>query len=166
MMRLKFTPRLAYLAGFLICAGLLGFALYLQFYEYQEPCPLCILQRVAFIAMMVIFLIGVLHGPRRTGAHIYGVLLVLASAAGLTVAGRQVWLQHLPKDRIPECGPGLDYMLHRFPLSQALEKIFHGSGECAEVSWTFLSLSIAEWSLLWLLALGIWAIIIARKARR
>jgi len=162
----RITPRTGYLAGFLICVVLLAFALYLQHYEYQNPCPLCILQRVAFIGLAVVFLVGALHGPRRTGAWVYSGLLVVIASLGISVAGRHVWLQHLPKDRVPECGPGLEYMLNRFPLGQALEKIFRGSGECAESGWRMMTLSIAEWSLLWLVALGVFAILIAVLAGR
>jgi disulfide bond formation protein DsbB len=162
----RLTPRFGYAAGFLICAGLFAFALYLQYYEYQNPCPLCILQRVAFIGLAVLFLAGAIHGPGRVGAWIYSGLLVVIALLGASVAARHVWLQHLPKDRVPECGPGLEYMLNRFPLSQALEKIFRGSGECAEVGWTFLSLSIAEWSLLWLVLLGVLAVVIAISAKK
>ena len=162
----RLTPRLGYLAGLLICALLFAFALYLQHYEYQNPCPLCILQRVAYIAMMVVFLIGAIHGPRRTGAIAYSTLLVIIAAIGAGIATRHVWLQHLPKDRLPECGPGLEYMLNRFPLVQALEKVFRGSGECAEVGWTFLTLSIAEWSLAWFVLLGALAVYIALVARK
>jgi len=163
-MRLQLTPRLGYLAGFVVCGGLLAYALYLQYYEYQNPCPLCILQRVAYIALMVVFLIGALHGPRRAGAWAYSTLLVIIGIAGAGIAFRQVWLQHLPKDRVPECGPGLTYMLNKFPLIDTLEKVFRGSGECAEVTWTMLWLSIAEWSLIWFLILAAYAIYVAAKA--
>jgi disulfide bond formation protein DsbB len=165
-MPFKLTPRLGYLAGLLICAALFAFALYLQYYEYQNPCPLCILQRIAYIAMMVVFLVGAIHGPRRTGAAFYSTLLVIIAAIGAGIATRHVWLQHLPKDRVPDCGPGLEYMLNRFPLMQALEKVFRGSGECAEVGWTFLTLSIAEWSLAWFVLLGVLAVTIAVVARK
>ena len=165
-MRFTLTPRLGYFAGLLICALLFSFALYLQYYEYQNPCPLCILQRVAYIAMMVIFLVGAIHGPRHTWATVYSTLLVVIAAIGASIATRHVWLQHLPKDRVPECGPGLEYMLNKFPLTQALEKIFRGSGECAEVGWTFLTLSIPEWSLLWFVLLGVLAVYIAVVARK
>lgn len=162
----KLTPRLAYAAGLLICVLLFAFALYLQYYEFQNPCPLCILQRIAFIALMAVFLVGAIHGPQKTGAAVYGALLVIISLIGAGIATRHVWLQHLPKDKVPECGPGLEYMLNKFPLSQALEKVFRGSGECAEVGWTFLTLSIAEWSLLWFVLLGALAVVVAVVARR
>ena len=165
-MNLQLTPRLGYLAGFLACAGLLALSLYLQYYEYLEPCPLCILQRVAFIALMTVFLIGALHGPRRTGAIVYSALLAIISVTGAGIATRHVWLQHLPKDKVPECGPGLSYMLNKFPLFDVFEKIFRGSGECAEVGWTLLNLSIAGWSLVWFVLLGVFAVCVAVIARK
>jgi len=165
-MKLQLTPRQGYLAGFLICAGLILYALYLQYYEYQNPCPLCVLQRVVYIALMVVFLLGGLHGPRRTGAVVYSTLLVLVSLTGAGIAARHVWLQHLPKDKVPECGPGLGYILDRFPLFNALEKIFRGSGECAEAGWRLMGLSIAEWSLVWFILLGAYAVFVAAAARR
>ena len=162
----RLTPRLGYLAGFLMSGGLIAYALYLQYYEYQDPCPLCLLQRVVYIALMVVFFAGALHGPRRPGALIYGAVLVVISLVGAGVAGRHVWLQHLPKDKVPECGPGLAYILDRFPLLDAFGKILRGSGECAEVGWTLLGLSAAEWSLAWFVLLGVFAAIIAASARR
>ena len=165
-MKLQLTPRQGYLAGFLICAGLILYALYLQYYEYQNPCRLCVLQRVVYIALMVGFLLGGLHGPRRTGAVVYSTLLVLVSLTGAGIAARHVWLQHLPKDKVPECGPGLGYILDRFPLFNALEKIFRGSGECAEAGWRLMGLSIAEWSLVWFILLGAYAVFVAAAARR
>jgi protein dithiol:quinone oxidoreductase len=162
----RLTPRLGYTIGFLACVALLGFALYLQYYEGQNPCPLCILQRVAFTALTAVFLLGALHGPGRIGAWIYSGLLAVIALAGISVASRHVWLQHLPADRVPECGPGLEYMLNRFPLGQAVEKIFRGSGECAESGWRLLTLSIAEWSLLWLVLIFAWAVFIALRAQK
>jgi disulfide bond formation protein DsbB len=159
------TPRFGYGLGFLTCLALLAFAFYLQYVEHQEPCPLCILQRVAFIAMMVVFAVAALHGPAKRGAIVYSSVLVIIAGLGATVAGRQVWLQMLPADRVPACGPGLEYMLERFPLSQALQKIFAGSGECAEAGWRFLGLTIAGWSLVWLVALALFALYVASRAR-
>lgn len=158
---LPLMPRLGYALGFLACAGLLGFAYYLQYYEYQDPCPLCILQRIAFMALAAIFLVAAVHGPGRTGAIVYSGLLVVAASIGAAIAARHVWLQNLPRNQIPECGPGLEYMLKKFPLTQTLEKILSGSGECAEVGWTFLGLSIAGWSLAWFILFGVFAMILA-----
>jgi disulfide bond formation protein DsbB len=159
------TTRLRYGLGFLTCLGLLAFAFYLQYVEHQEPCPLCILQRVAFMAMTLVFAVAALHGPTRRGAIVYSAVLFLIAGMGAAVAGRQVWLQMLPANLVPACGPGLEYMLERFPLSQALQKIFAGSGECAEAGWRFLGLTIAGWSLVWLVALALFALYIAWRAR-
>lgn len=161
--------RLLYLALFIVCAALLGYGLYLEHVLGQEPCPLCVLQRIAYIVVAVIALVAAIHGPSGIMNRIYSGLIALAAIAGGGIAGRQVWLQHLPPDQVPECGPGYDYLMDVFPLDEALGMIFTGSGECAEVDWTFLGLSIAEWSLamfviillaaLWILLTG------GRKAR-
>ena len=160
-------PRLGYALGFIACAGLIGFALYLQYYDYQDPCPLCILQRIAFMALAAVFLVAAMHGPGRTGAIVYGGLLLAVAAVGAAIAMRHVWLQHLPRGQVPECGPGFEFMLRQFPLWRAIEKILAGSGECAEVGWTFLGLSIAGWSLTWFVLLAIfsaWLTLIAMRA--
>jgi disulfide bond formation protein DsbB len=100
-MKLHLTPRLGYLAGFLICGGLILYALYLQYYEYQDPCPLCLLQRVVYIVLMVVFLLGALHGPRRTGAVVYSTLLVLVSLIGAGIAGATSGCSICRKTRCP-----------------------------------------------------------------
>ena len=110
--------------------------------------------------IMVLFMLAALHGPKRIGERVYAALITLVSIAGVAVAGRHIWIQNLPKDQVPACGPGLDYMLETMPLSNVLKQLMHGSGECAEKGWTFLTLGIPEWSLLCYMALGIWAIAI------
>ena len=148
------NTRIGYVAGVVICVSLLGFGLYLQYVDGQDPCPLCIFQRVAFIALSAVFLLGALHGPGKTGAIVYAVLGGLFAATGAGLAARHVWLQSLPADQVPACGPGLSYMLEQFPMSRMLEKVLSGSGECAEAGWRFLGLTIAGWSLLWFVLLG------------
>lgn len=148
-MRLTENFRLLSLGIFLCCLGLLGFGLFLQHGLHLEPCPLCIMQRVAYIGVALVALAATLHNPKRWGRAVWGGLMALAALAGAGVAGRNVWLQHLPADQVPECGPGLEYMLDHLPLTQTLAKVLKGSGDCAEVLWSFLGLSIAEWSLLW-----------------
>ena len=142
------SSRWVFTAIFLACAGLMGYGLYLQHVQNLEPCPLCILQRYAFIVVGVVALVAAVHGPGRMGQAIYGLLVALAAGAGAGIAGRQTWLQHNPPN-VLDCGPDLAYMLDAFPLSQVLPKIFKGEGDCAKVTWSFLGLSIAEWALLW-----------------
>jgi disulfide bond formation protein DsbB len=129
------------------CALLLGFGLWLQYGEGQQPCPLCYIQRGFFIAVMAVLALAALHGPRRAGSIAYALVAMLFAAGGAAVAARQVWLQHLPREKVPACGPDLFYMLDNLPLGRTLQKLIQGSGECAEVGWRFLGLSIAEWSL-------------------
>ena len=143
-------------------------ALWLQHVEGLEPCPLCVVQRGAVIVLGVVLLAGAIHDPATVGRRVYGVMITVAAIAGAAVAGRHVWLQSLPPGEAPECGPGLDYMLGAFPLTQVIEMVLRGSGECAEVQWTFLSLSIPEWTLLMFVAFalfGLW-LIAARAAPR
>ena len=146
------TDRRFYLLVALACMALLGFGYYLQFVLGLDPCPLCILQRAAYLGVGVVCLVGFFHG---SAARIYCALALVCALAGAGIAARQVWLQHLPPGRVPECGPGLDFILQAFPLFDALALIFTGSGECAETLWTFLSLSIAEWSLFWFAAFSV-----------
>ena len=120
-----------YLAGFALCAALLAFALYVQFGMLMLPCPLCILQRIAFAAMGVAFLLGGLHSPKgRVGRAVYGLLVLVPAAAGAGVAGRHVWLQSLPPSEVPLCSSmGLDYMVQAMGPMNALSKVLTGSGE-------------------------------------
>jgi disulfide bond formation protein DsbB len=153
------------LAGVLAVAGLFGFGLYLQYVLRLQPCPLCMIQRFIFITIGALFLVAALHNAKHIGAKVYSVLIVLAALWGVAVASRHIWIQHLPKDRVPGCGPGLDYMLKNFPLSDVWQELMHGSGECAEKSWTFLTLGIPEWSLVWYVLLGIFAVLVGWKKR-
>jgi disulfide bond formation protein DsbB len=143
------SNRIAFLAGAVVCAGLLGYAYYLQYVQGLEPCPLCLVQRGFFYLVMAVLLAAAAHGPRKRSAMIYSSLVVLFALGGAAAAGRQLWLQSLPADKVPACGPGLFFMLENFPLSRTLEKLFYGTGECAVVDWTFLGLSIAGWSFVW-----------------
>jgi disulfide bond formation protein DsbB len=134
-------------AGALICALLLAFGYYLQYMEGLEPCPLCLVQRGFFYAVMAVLAVAAVHAPTGLGRAIYGGGAFLLSVGGAAAAARQVWLQHLPPDKVPACGPDLFFMLENFPLSRTLQTLIAGTGECAVVDWTFLGLSIAEWSL-------------------
>lgn len=147
-------PRSGNLIGFLACAGLVAYALYAQHVLGFEPCPLCIFQRVAVIGLGLTFALAALHNPDVIGRRIYACVLVLIAAAGCGVAGRHLWLQALPPDRVPACGPGLDYMLRSFPFTEMLQTVLSGSGECAQVNWQFLGLAMPGWVLISLVTLG------------
>ena len=146
--------RIANALGALACAGLMVYALYAQHVLGLLPCPLCVLQRVAVIALGGLFLVAALHPAGTTGRRVYAVLLGLVAVIGSGVAGRHVWLTMLPPERVPACGPGLDFMLESFPLRDALSMVLSGSGECAKVTWRLLGLSMPAWVLIALLGLG------------
>ena len=153
------NKRILNLAGTLSCAGMMGFALFAQHVLLLDPCPLCILQRLAVISIGLSFLVAAIHGPGVIGGRIYACIIGLFSAFGAGVAGWHVRLQNLPPDEVPSCGPGLEYMVDNFPLKDALSMIFKGSGECAEVVWRLLGLSMPTWVIIGiagLAAAGIW----------
>ena len=134
---------------------MMGFALYAQYILLLEPCPLCVFQRVAVIGLGIVFLAAGLHNPSGWGRWPYSLMLLLVAIAGLAVSGRHVWLQNLPPEKVPACGPGLGYMLETFPLGDALQMVFSGSGECADVSWRFIGLSMPTWVFIGVLGLGV-----------
>ncbi|MDN5621335.1 MAG: disulfide bond formation protein B [Psychrobacter sp.] len=137
---------------FLVLMAVIGmsFALfYLQRHLGLLPCPLCIFQRIGLIVMGSFALISALFNPK---SKVVRLILWLGSLAGIgwstAVAMRHVWLQHLPADQVPSCGPGLDYWLDTLPILQVFKEVFAGSGECASIDWTFVGLSIPELSLI------------------
>jgi len=157
--------RLLYAAPALACAALLAYGYYLQYFQGQDPCPLCLVQRGFYFLVLLVFAAAAAHAPQRLGRALYCGAATLAAAGGLGVAGRQVWLQYLPPDQVPACGPDLSFMMENFPLSRMLEKLFMGSGQCAEVNWKLFGFSIAEWSLAWFAALAVYALWLGVRQR-
>ena len=129
--------------------GLMSFGLYLEHVKYLDPCPLCITQRLFYIMIGLFALVGLVAFRSRLVQRIAASLMFLSAIGGIVTAGRQVWLQHLPADQVPACGPGLQYWLDNNPMLETLSLLFKGDGNCAEVKWQFLGLSIGEWSLAW-----------------
>jgi len=140
--------------GVLIVAALMGYALYQEHVVGLNPCPLCIFQRIAMIALGVVFLAGALHAPTGWGARVYAVLGAAVALTGAGIAGWHVRMQNLPPDVIPSCGPGLNVYFETLPVLDALRAVFTASGECAEIDWTFLGLSMPAWVLIWFVLLG------------
>jgi len=147
------TSRWLFGSVFLVCTALLAVAFYMEYMMGLQPCPLCWLQRFGFIGAGLVGLLAFLHGPRAGGNRIYGFFLVLAAGTGLGIAGRQLWLQSLPADQVPACGPSVDYMLEVLPWFEVLQTALKGTGDCAEVVWRFLGLSIPGWTALFFSAL-------------
>lgn len=152
------TARKLLFGGFIFCLALLLASVYMQHVLELEPCPLCIMQRVMVLITGIFFLVAAVHNPAITGTRIYAGVISLLALLGAAISARHIWLQSLPADQVPSCGPGMGFMMENFPLSEALSLVLRGSGECAEVSWTFLSLSIPAWTLLAFLGMLVLAV--------
>ncbi|MEH6473661.1 MAG: disulfide bond formation protein B [Halopseudomonas sp.] len=153
--------------GLLTCAAALLFAvIYLQQRLGLDPCPLCMASRLAILSLGGVFLLAWIHNPRQLGQRFYALLGGLLSASGIALNLRHIWLQNLPKEKVPECGPGLEYLLQNFPLQEVLSTLLSGSGECAEVHWTLIGLTLPQQTLVLFLFLLVIHIIQFRKKRR
>ena len=127
---------------------LLGFGYFLQYIEGLEPCPLCITQRFFLFISGCLGLLAFLHNPAKVGTRVYSVIGPLMAMAGAGFASRQLYLQSLPADQAPACGPSIDFIFQTFPLADALSILLRGDGNCAEVAWRFLGLSIPGWTVI------------------
>lgn len=156
------SARLTFLLLFLGCTGLMLVGFYMQYVMDLYPCPLCITQRVFIVAVGVMGLLGFIINPKTMGRRILGVCGLIFAVAGGSFSSRQLWLQSLPPDQVPACGPDIGYLMENFPLMDALSVLLRGDGNCAEVSWSFLGVSIPGWTLvafIGLAAFNIWQIL-------
>lgn len=154
------------LLGVVACVGGMAFVLYLQHFKGYEPCPMCIFQRIAMMGAGLLFLLGALHGPRGAMRWVYAILAAAAAAIGAAVAGRQVWLQHLPVDQVPACGPTLDYLLKMLPVSQVVTMVLKGDGSCAKIDAQWLGFTLPEWSLAAFVLMTLYALAMPLLAQR
>jgi disulfide bond formation protein DsbB len=164
MLQLIPGPRNLYWITGLGCVFLMAVALYMEHAMHLEPCPLCIFQRVAVIAAGAIAILAAIHNPAQTGIKVYGGLVALSSLIGGALSTRQLYLQSLPEDQVPACGPGLDYLMDVFSMVEVVQMVFQGDGSCAEVVWTdpVLGMSIPAWTLVGfvgLIAIGIFQVL-------
>lgn len=159
-MTLPISRRAGNALGFLACVLLMSYALYAQHVLGLSPCPLCIFQRVAVIVVGVLFLIAALHNPAGKGSMAYGVLIDLAALAGIGISARHIWIQAQPPGTVAACGADLDYLLEIMPVTEVVNKVLTGSGECGKVDWTLLGLSMPWWVLIALVGLGAWALLV------
>jgi disulfide bond formation protein DsbB len=150
------TARQGWVLLLLGCVGPLGFALYLQHVVGLEPCPMCIVQRYAMTVLALIAVIGSVVTHKRAGQVLVAVG-VLTAGFGAFVAARQSWLQWYPPN-IVSCGRDFYGMIEAFPLQRTIPLIFRGSGDCTKIDWTFLGGSIANWTFVVFLAMGLWLV--------
>jgi disulfide bond formation protein DsbB len=137
------------LIGLVVVSLLIAGSVYLQVIDGVMPCPLCVLQRLCFGLLGIFFLIGLIVSASRLGRMLVNFFSTAIAIIGLVLAGRQVWLQHFHSADGGECGVSLQYMLQILPLNEVMQKVFAGSAECSQRGWEFLTLNIAEWSLIW-----------------
>lgn len=161
-----YNSRRWFLLGFAACAGALGFAYLLEFGFGLAPCPLCVLQRVAMFAAALAFLAAAIHDPKAWGRWIYSGLALVGAGAGAAIAGRHVWLQSLPADQVPACGPPLDYMLEIMPFREVMRVVLRGDADCAKVDAAWLGVSLPAWTLIAFLALSLYAVLVPWLAQR
>jgi len=159
------NPRLLNALFFLGCCGLIATAIFIEPFKSMDPCPMCMMQRAVFILLAIVSFFAFAHGPKNTGKKIYATLTTVIALIGASVASRQLWLQSLPEDQVPACGPGIDYMLEVFPLLEVIEMAIRGTGDCAKVQWTLAGLSIPGWSLIAFLAIALFSLLILFKRK-
>ena len=155
---LKLSTRLRFLLGFLGCAGSMAFALYLEYFRHLDPCALCVLQRLAMIAAGIVFLFGALHGPKSWGRYVYGLSAFKAAGVGAVIAARHIWLQSLPPDQVPVCGPPLEHLMKVMPWKDALAFVLKGEGNCAVINGIFLGITLPGWTLITFVLFAGWAV--------
>ncbi len=155
------APRRVLAIVALACVAMLAFGVYLQQVVGLEPCPMCIVQRYALV--LVALVAGITAALRQRGAHVGGALLILLfSGFGAYVAARQSWLQWYPPE-VVSCGRDFYGMIETFPLRRAIPLIFKGGGDCTKIDWTFLGGSIANWSFIVFVGIGIIAMVLLAR---
>lgn len=152
--------RFFFAAVFVACAALLAVGYYVQYHDGLMPCTLCVMQRVAYLLVGLCALLGLILPYKRNGFRIIALFTVFFSGVGITLAARQVWLQHQPLDPNAPCVPGLGYLFQVFSFPKALNMALHGTTDCGQISWTLWGLSMAQWSLLCFIGLALIALLI------
>ncbi len=163
---LPFSNRIIYLAVFLACTGLLAAAYYFEYVLYMDPCPLCIMQRIAVFMVGIAGLLGFLLGHNQVARIATAVLMSLGALLGIGVAARHVWIQSLPADQVPTCGPSLEYMVDTLPWAEVLTVMLRGNGNCADAHWSLLGLSMPQWVLVWFVGFTVVGIYLAVTSKK
>ena len=153
-----FTLRRTNIVAFFFCIALLGIAYYFQYVQLLEPCPLCLIQRFAVLVLAMLFLLGIAL-RQKLYIGIQNSLVIMVAIVGMGFAGRKVWLEQNPNDLLLSCGPDLEYMFENFPFHQTINSLFQGSGDCTQVDWLFLGLSMSAWMFLFFLCFAILGLI-------
>jgi disulfide bond formation protein DsbB len=151
------------LASLALAGALLFGALVMEHAFAMVPCPLCLMQRVWFLLAGLFAVAGLMHDPRW---GIYPLLTAASAVVGGGFAVRQLYLQSLPADQVPACGPGIDYMIDAFPVGEVLAAMTRGTGDCAAAGWSFLGITLPGWALAGFVALVVLAVLQIRAGNR
>ena len=146
---LNLSPRSWHSFLFVCAAALMAYAKYSEAFLDLVPCPLCMTQQVAFILVVITSLIAIIHNPVKLGVTVYSGLCLFFSVVGASVATRQVYIENLPPDQMPSCGPPLEYIIDALPMSDVLHSMFVGGGSCGVIQWEFLGITMAGYAFLW-----------------
>lgn len=139
---------------FIVCTLMMLAAAYMEHVMKMVPCSLCITQRGFVVLTGILGLAAAVHNPALTGRRVYALLGIISPILGACFAGRQLWLQSLPEDQVPACGPGLAYIFEEFPFMEAFKLLLQGDGNCAHVD-KILGLSLAAWTLIAFIGLAL-----------
>jgi len=140
--------------------GLIIVALLFEHMLLLEPCLLCYAQRACVYLVILLSLVGFLH--KNQSLIIFRSYISLAIAiivCGISLSIRQLYLQNLPPELVPTCGPDIDYLFETLPILEVFMLAIRGDGNCAEVLWSFLGISIPGWLLVAFVALFIYAMV-------
>lgn len=149
--------------GASFCLLAMLFALFLEHHLGLEPCKLCYLQRAVVVVLGIVFICLAIQNPGRWGVRLYALLSTTICLIGIATAARHIWLQNLPEDRVPACGPSINYMLETFSFLETLKTIWEGAGDCADVMWTFLGLTIPEQLLIYFMGMFLYSLLLLRS---
>ena len=161
------TPvgRAGFAWGLLACVAGMAFAYYLQYFQDLEPCPMCIFQRIALLGCGLGFALGIPLAGKPAGRWVASGLTMLSAAGGVVIAARHVWLQGLPDDMVPACGPPLDILVNMMPWSEVFAVVLRGDGNCAIIDAAFLGLSLPGWTMLCFVGMAVWALLCGIAAK-
>ena len=160
------STRQLFLLMFLSCVGLLAAAYYFEYVLFLDPCPLCIMQRIAVLLVGLVALSGSIFSVDVMKEKMHFALLFIVSCFGIAVAGRHVWIQSLPADQVPTCGPSLEYMVETLPWADVLSIMLKGNGNCADMQWSFIGLSMPQCVLLWFVGFALVSVYLFITAKK
>jgi len=163
-MVIKLSARAVFSVIALICIALLLTAYQLQYgAQRQQPCPLCILQRYAYMSIALVALIGAIHGPRRTAGMFYNAIIAVIALVG---AGCALW-QLSKGDTMQSClADPLGNFVNTLPSANWWPEYFFATGGCADKYPPILGITVAAWSLLWFGLFAAFSLALIAKAMR